>query len=94
MCNKKQYKTKWDAKKALFAILKRSSKTPWRDEISIYKCDECGMYQISSKATDYIPTSLKNKSYYDIQKEKWGEFLQKVSSKKGNIDNLNKKYST
>lgn len=94
MCTKKPYDSKWEAKKVLFGILKRSSKNPWRDEISVYKCEECGQYHVSSKATDYVPTALKDKSYFNIQKEKWGEWLQNFSAKKGNINQKNKKYST
>ena len=94
MCNKKQYVTKWEAKKALFSILARSSKNPWRDELSVYECECCNSFHISSKNTDYIPTSLREKSYYDIQKEKWGSWLQNYASKGATINKTNKKYST
>jgi len=94
MCNKKYYKTKWEAKKVLFAILKRNSKNPWRDELSVYECEDCNGFHVSSKNTDYIPTVLREKSYYDIQKEKWGNWLQNFSSKGATINKTNKKYST
>ena len=94
MCNKKQYDRKWDAKKALFSILNKSGKNPWRDELSIYKCEECDKFHISSIPSDYIPTTLREKSYFEIQKEKWGNWLQNYSADKGNINKLNKKYST
>jgi hypothetical protein len=72
-CNKKSYNTKWEAKKALFSILSRSDKNPWRDELSIYQCDLCkNKYHISSKPGEYIPSKIKDMTYYDIQKEKWG----------------------
>lgn len=94
MCSKKFYKTKWEAKKALFSILSRKNKNPWRDELSVYGCQDCEGFHISSKNTDYIPTALREKSYYDIQKEKWGTWLQNYSSKGATINKTNKKYST
>ena len=94
MCSKKYYETKWKAKKALFSILAKSSINPWRDELSIYKCEDCGGFHTSSKNTGYIPTALREKSYYDIQKEKWGSWLQNYASKGATINKTNKKYST
>lgn len=93
MCTKKPYDSKWEAKKTLFRILKRAPKNPWRDEISVYECEECGKFHVSSIFSEYIPKDLKEKSYFDIQKEKWGEWLQNFSAKKGNINQKNKKYS-
>ena len=94
MCNKKRYESKWEAKKALFSILARGSKNPWRDEMSTYLCEECDSYHISSKPTGYVPTSLRDKNYFDIQKDKWGSWLQNYSSKGAVINKVNKKYST
>lgn len=94
MCNKKSFETKWKAKKALFSILSRSNKNPWRDEMSIYHCEECNKYHISSKITEYIPTALRGKSYFEIQKYKWGSWLQNYASKGAIINKKNKKYST
>lgn len=94
MCNKKQYELEWKAKKALCAILSRSSKTPWRDEMSVYLCEECEKYHISSKPTDYVPKSLRGKSYFEIQRDKWGHWLQQFSAKGAVINKVNKKYST
>ena len=82
MCSKKKYDKLWKAKKALCAIIHKSYKRPDRQELSIYKCDECGYFHLTSKACDYIPTSIRDKNYFDIQKEKWGNFLQKYSYKK------------
>ncbi len=57
MCSKKYYKTKWDAKKALFSILSRSHKNPWRDELSVYECEDCnGGSDFSFGATISITT--------------------------------------
>lgn len=94
MCNKKSYLSKWQAKKALFNILSKSDKTPWRDEMSVYLCDECENYHISSKPVDYVPTALRDKSYFEIQKEKWGNWLQEYSKNGAIINKVNKKYST
>ena len=94
MCNKKPYNSKWEAKKALFAILSRNDKTPWRDELSVYFCEDCENYHVSSKPTDYIPTKLRDKSYFEIQKDKWGSWLHNFSAKGAVINKVNKKYST
>jgi len=95
LCNcGKQYLKKWQAKLALKGILKSNSKNPWRDEMSVYKCDECENYHISSKPTEYSPSNIKGKSYFDIQKEKWGNFLQNHSKNNAVINKSNKKYST
>lgn len=94
MCNKRPFDNKWEAKKALFGILKRSDKAPWRDEMSVYMCDDCEKYHISSKPTDYTPTALRDKTYFEIQKDKWGHWLQDYSGKGAVINKVNKKYST
>lgn len=85
MCNKKKYETKWKAKQVLFKILATSKYHPWRDEITVYKCDSCGKYHLSSKPFDYVPVALRDKSYFEVQKEKWGSWLQKYSKKTGHI---------
>lgn len=94
MCNKKSYSSKWEAKKALFSILSRSNKTPWRDELSIYSCEDCEHYHISSKPTDYIPVALRDRNYFEIQKDKWGSWLHNFSKEGAVINKVNKKYST
>lgn len=85
---------KEQAKRTLKKILAESSKKPWRDEISTYQCDICGFFHLSSIPSGYIPIKIREKSYFDVQKEKWGKFLQKHSSKAGNIKTRNKNYST
>lgn len=96
-CNKKPFDTKNEAKGVLNAILKRNSKNPWRDEISVYQCDLCDKFHVSSKADNsngYVPNKIKEKTYFDIQKEKWGSWLQNYASKGAVINQHNKKYST
>lgn len=79
-------------------ITKDSKKRPWRDEVSLYKCSICGYYHLSSMASEgaFSPKILQGKSYFDIQKEKWGTYLNKFSKNNGVINkvNHNKKYST
>ena len=71
MCTKKSYDYKWQAKATLKAILKRANKQPWRDEISIYKCEKCNKYHISSIVSEYTPEKVKEVGYFEFQKEKW-----------------------
>lgn len=85
---------KKQAKTNLRNILAVSGKYPWRDEISTYQCDICGFYHLASTPSGYTPKKVKEKTYFELQKEKWGNFLQKYSSKAGNIKRTNKKYST
>ena len=87
--------TKNEAKKQLKIILANNGKNPWRDEISTYLCEICCEYHLSS-ITDggYTPLKVKQKSYFELQKEKWGIFLQKYSKNKGVINKRNKKYGT
>lgn len=97
MCNKKSYQKKWQAQMALRVILKSASKHPWRDEISVYQCMECDNYHISSKMGlegAYMLKKIKEQSYFDTQKDKWGDWLQNYSSKGAVINKNNKKYST
>ncbi len=96
MCNKKPYEKKWEAKLALRYILKNSEKSPWRDEIAVYMCDECEKYHVSSivERGDYIPQKIKDQTYFDYQKEKWGGWLQNYSSKGAVINKRNKRYGT
>lgn len=91
---KKNKMGKQQAKATLKKILARAGKNPWRDEISTYQCDICGFYHLASTPSGYTPIKLKEKSYFELQKEKWGNFLQNHSSKAGNIKRTNKKYST
>lgn len=96
-CKKKKYDSRDKAKGALKAILNRSGKQPWRDEVCVYMCDQCNSYHISSKTNieeGYVPNKIKEKSYLEIQKEKWGSWLQNYSSKGAVINQHNKKYST
>ncbi len=95
VCTKKKL-TKNEAYIHLNGIIKSSGKTPWRDEISTYECDICGknVYHLSSLVSDMTLKTIKGKSYFEIQKEKWGVFLQKFSKNRGNIIKRNKKYST
>jgi hypothetical protein len=90
----KLYETKWEAKKALFICLSKSNKNPWRDELSVYKCNDCKGFHLSSKNTDYTPTVLRDKYYYEIQKEKWGNWLHNYAKNGAVINKKNKKYST
>lgn len=94
MCTKKAYDYKWQAKATLKAILKQSEKKPWRDEISVYRCEECDKFHISSVPTEYTPQDIKEKGYFELQKEKWGNWLQKYSQNGAVINKRNKKYST
>lgn len=82
MCKKKKYRSAWEAKKALGKIIGTSKKHPERNEISVYQCPDCNQYHLSSKNSDYVPTKFRGKSYFEIQKEKWGNFLQKYSKNK------------
>lgn len=93
MCKKKAYVSKLKAKQALFNIMKKNEKQPWRDELSVHLCDECGKYHLSSLGGEVLK-EVKEKSYFDVQREKWGGWLQKYSGKRGNIEKKNKKYST
>lgn len=86
MCNKRKYETKWEAKKILFKILATNSRTPWRNELSVYKCDSCGKYHLSSKSSDYTPVAMREKSYFEIQEEKWKSWMKKYSHKNGHIN--------
>jgi hypothetical protein len=85
MCNKKKYETKWEAKQALFKILATNKRSPWRDESTVYQCNSCGKYHLSSKPSDYVPVAMRERDYFDVQKEKWGSWLQKFSNKKGHV---------
>ena len=93
ICTKRKM-GKQEAKTALKQILAQSGKKPWRDEISTYQCDICNFYHFASTPSGYTPTKIKEKTYFELQKEKWGNFLQKYSSKAGNIKRTNKNYST
>ena len=94
MCTKKSYDYKWQAKATLKAILKRADKQPWRDEISIYKCEKCNKYHISSIVSEYTPEKVKEVGYFEFQKEKWGNWLQNFSQNGAVINKRNKRYST
>lgn len=85
MCKKKKYRSRWEAKKYLGKIIGMSKKYPERNEISIYQCPDCNLWHLSSKKSDYIPSKLRGKSYFEIQKDKWGIFLQKYSKNKPNF---------
>lgn len=80
-CKKKTF-TKKDAIKYL-AYLKRRGygKKPWRDEISYYRCDDCGKWHVSSKKGD----TLIKKPFFEHQRDKWKEWLFKYSDKKGRL---------
>lgn len=93
ICKKKKM-DKYGAKVALNIIISKAEKRPWRDEISIYHCDMCGFYHFSSVPSEYSPKKIIGKTYFELQKEKWGKFLQKHSKNSGNIKTTNKKYST
>lgn len=92
-CNKKKMSKK-SAMQHLKGIIKMSGKMPWRDEISTYECEICGYYHLSSLVSENSPTKIKGKTYFEIQKEKWGNFLQNFSQNRGNITKRKKKYST
>jgi len=84
-CNKKQFTEK--AVKGFLTYLKNKgyNDMPWRDEVSYYKCEICNMYHTSKEVKSHSDTLIKNKSYFDFQKEKWGNWLINKSHKKGNI---------
>jgi len=84
-CDKKQWTLK--GVKGYLKQLKNGGyeKYPWRDEVSYYKCDECGHYHTSKVLKSHSDTIIKNKSYFDFQKEKWGSWLQNRSKNKGKI---------
>ena len=84
-CFKKKFENLRDAKCALKKMLAMSKKHPERNEISVYKCDDCNKFHTSSKPTQYSPKSIKNKSYFELQNEKWSSFLHKYSAQKGRI---------
>jgi len=85
VCNKKKFK--FNQVKGFLNYLKKKGyeSTPWRDEVSYYKCEVCGFYHTSKRLESSSDTMIKNKSYFDFQKEKWGSWLQNKSDKKGNI---------
>lgn len=93
ICTKKKF-TNESAKYHLKKLLEKTDKHPWRDEISTYLCDICNFYHLTSTPNTYVPLMLKDKNYFEIQKEKWGNFLQKYSKNKGRINKRNKKYGT
>lgn len=84
-CTKKPYAKLKDAKAALGMILSLSKKCPERNEISIYKCEHCDQYHTSSKPTEYSLKKISNKSYFELQNEKWSSFLHKYSANKGRV---------
>ena len=98
VCTKKKFSRKVGRIVLNKIITKDSKKRPWRDEISLYKCSICRAYHLSSMPSDeaFSPKSLQGKSYFDIQKEKWGSFLTHHSKNNGVINKMNKKkkYST
>jgi hypothetical protein len=96
MCNKKPYNKKWEAVFTLKHIIKRACKTPWRDEVSVYKCNECDKFHISfiCEQGNYVPQKIKKQDYFEYQKEKWGGWLHNFASNGAVINKLNKKYST
>lgn len=85
ICSKKQYPSLRDAKCALSRMLAMSKKHPERNEISVYKCDYCNQFHTSSKPTEFSPAKIKDKSYFELQNEKWSSFLHKYSAQKGRI---------
>ncbi len=95
ICTKRKL-TRHEAYGQLNGIVKTSGRTPWRDEISAYECDICGKghYHLSSLVSNITPKCIKGKTYFEIQKEKWGNFLQNFSKNRGNITKRKKKYST
>jgi len=85
VCSKEKFTLK--NVKGFLNYLKKSGykNKPWRDEVSYYKCEICGSYHTSKRLESASDTVIKNKSYFDFQKEKWGAWLQNKSNKKGNI---------
>lgn len=85
ICKKKPFTLK--AVKGFLTYLQKKGykEQPWRSELAYYKCDECGFYHTTSKLDATSNTVIKNKSFFDFQKENWRSWLQNKSSKKGNI---------
>ncbi len=98
VCTKKKFSKRVGQIVLNKIITKDSKKRPWRDEISLYKCSICKSYHLSSlpSQSSFTPKILEGKSYFDIQKEKWGNFLTLFSKNNGVINKVNhsKKYST
>lgn len=98
VCTKKKFSRKVGQIVLNKIISKDSKKRPWRDEISLYRCSICRAFHLSSMPSDgsFSPKSIDGKSYFDVQKEKWGSFLTNFSKNNAVISkrNKNKKYST
>jgi len=84
-CKKKTYATFDIARWFLAYAIAIAKKYPDRNEISIYKCEYCKKYHVSSKPTEWSPVKVRGKGYLDYQKEKMNTFLHKYSSNKGRV---------
>ncbi len=85
-CNKKKFTLK--QVKGYLAFLKKKgyANTPWRNEVAYYKCDVCkNTYHTSKSVGPDGKTLIKEQSYFDFQKEKWGAWLLNKSHKRGHI---------
>lgn len=84
-CNKKKYDKKYLAIKAIYGINK-NTKRPDRNEMIAYQCEVCNYWHLSSNndkyGTGYVIKDFRDKTYFEIQKEKYGNFLHKHSSTK------------
>jgi hypothetical protein len=84
-CNKKKFTFKGALGYLVFLKNKGYKDKPWRTEVSYYKCENCESYHITSQLESSSNTVIKNKSYFDFQKENWSKWIHNKSSKKGNI---------
>jgi len=84
-CTKKKYEHKQVL--GYLNSLKRVGykKQPWRNEVSYYKCDICKKYHTSSKLGTDSKSLIKDKTYFEHQKENWKYFLLNYSNKKARI---------
>lgn len=85
-CTKKKFTLK-EAKGFLKYLMKEGyNKKPWRDEMSYYICEQCGHYHVSKQlgGNDSI-TYMKEGDFFEFQKKKWNNWLQKRSFKKGHV---------
>ena len=84
-CKKKKYREKYLAIRTLYGIT-RNTQNPDRNEMIVYQCENCGFWHLSSNndkyGTGYVITDFRGKTYFEIQKEKYGKFLHEHSATK------------
>lgn len=86
LCSKRKF-TKREVRGFLGSLKNGGyNKMPWRDEVSYYECERCGSYHTSSYIERGGNSFLSGSNYFDLQKEKWGNWLKNKSHKSGHIN--------